>query len=150
MANTRQTPLAVASNEALTTPQKPLAVAPNETQTAPLLQMLAKLLAPFIAAEIHGAANDNASPEWIDQTKSPLGRRAHCVAARAGKLTARKVGRRWLVRRSDLEVFIATHGQHARNESSINQEQNEGVQALLHQCGIEMIETPRPKRSRAR
>jgi hypothetical protein len=45
--------------------------------------------------------------EWIDQTRSPLGRRQHCTLARRGVLTgARKIGGRWLVKRKNLDAFI--------------------------------------------
>ena len=73
---------------------------PNNTEAsaAAALRALAKILAPFIAAEM-GARPANDAEEWIDQHRSPLGRRVHCAAARDGRLTARKVGRRWLVRR---------------------------------------------------
>lgn len=47
--------------------------------------------------------------DWIDQTRSPLGKRAHLRAVREGKLSGHKVGARVLVRRSDLDAFIAGH-----------------------------------------
>jgi excisionase family DNA binding protein len=44
--------------------------------------------------------------EWVDQETSPLGRRAYLKAVRRGDLKATKVGRRVLVRRSDLDAFF--------------------------------------------
>jgi hypothetical protein len=45
--------------------------------------------------------------EWVDQARSPLGRRQHCTLARRGVLTgARKIGGRWLVKRKNLDAFI--------------------------------------------
>lgn len=49
--------------------------------------------------------------EWIDQDRSPLGRRSHCELARAGHLGgARKVAGKWLVRRRDLDAYIERQG----------------------------------------
>lgn len=48
--------------------------------------------------------------EWIDQNTSPLGKRKHCELARTGKLPAKKVSGRWLVRRDDMNAYIQTHG----------------------------------------
>lgn len=47
--------------------------------------------------------------DWIDQSSSPLGRRAHLQAVRDGKLTGRKVAGRVLVRRSEMDAFIESH-----------------------------------------
>lgn len=47
--------------------------------------------------------------DWIDQARSPLGKRAHLRAVREGKLAGHKVGTRVLVRRSELDAFIASH-----------------------------------------
>ena len=49
-----------------------------------------------------------ASVEWLDQSNSPLGRKEHCRLARAGVFTsAVKKGRRWLVKRADLNSYLA-------------------------------------------
>lgn len=55
------------------------------------------------AIEKHGAA------DWIDQDASPIGKRRHLAAVRSGKLQGHKEGRRVLVRRSDLDAYIAKH-----------------------------------------
>jgi hypothetical protein len=44
--------------------------------------------------------------EWIDQSKSPLGRRRHRDLARLGKLPSKKLGKRILIRRSDINAFL--------------------------------------------
>ena len=48
--------------------------------------------------------------DWIDQVASPLGRRRHLALARRGELPAVKDGKRVLVRRSDLEAYLARRG----------------------------------------
>jgi hypothetical protein len=47
--------------------------------------------------------------EWVDQDTAPLSRRAYLKAARRGDLKAVKIGRRILVRRSDLDAFFQRH-----------------------------------------
>jgi hypothetical protein len=120
--------------------------AQEAAQLAAALRVLAKILAPFLAEEMHTpAANDLG--EWVDQCRSPLGRRLHCAAARSGKLAARKVGRRWLVRRADLETFIATHGAAAPARTACPSEgadsgQDERLRVLLAECGAELCAPP--------
>lgn len=46
--------------------------------------------------------------EWVDQTNSPLGRRRHCELARKGVLPASLDGRRYKVRRADVERYLQT------------------------------------------
>lgn len=74
---------------------------------AQIMNGLVQLLLPVFRAEIAAARHD----DWIDQSHSPLGRREHCRLARAGTLPARKVGRRWLVRRSELDAWIEAHAE---------------------------------------
>ena len=45
--------------------------------------------------------------EWVDQHMSPLGKRAHMEAVRRGDLRGVKHGRRILVRRAELNSFLA-------------------------------------------
>jgi len=47
-----------------------------------------------------------AAQEWIDQDTSPLGKSAHLTLARSGKVESRKVHRRVLIRRVDLNRYI--------------------------------------------
>jgi hypothetical protein len=49
------------------------------------------------------------SSAWVSQEDSPLGKVRHCRLCRSGKLQGRRVGRLWLVRRSELDTFIETH-----------------------------------------
>lgn len=48
----------------------------------------------------------SAGSEWIEQAASPLGRRAHLRLAKSGKVTVARVGRKVLIRRSDLEAYF--------------------------------------------
>lgn len=71
------------------------------------LQKLRDGLASSVAA-IDELLSGPDPAEWIDQTRSPLGRRKHCRLARTGKLVgARKDGRQWLVKRRDLDVYLS-------------------------------------------
>ena len=47
--------------------------------------------------------------DWVSQDDSPLGRRAHIRAVRRGDLPGHKVGRKFLVRRPDVDRFLAGH-----------------------------------------
>jgi len=44
--------------------------------------------------------------DWVDQNSSPLGHREHLEAARRGDILGYKVGRRILVRRTEIDQFI--------------------------------------------
>ncbi len=78
----------------------------------PLAALLAPLLAPMVAKELRSkATEDDTADPWVDQTHSPLGRRAHCRACSAGKIEgARKLGKKWLARRSALDAYVQAHG----------------------------------------
>ena len=79
--------------------------------------------------------------QWIDQCHSPLGRRLHCALARQGRLPARKVGRRWLVRGADLDAFIAEHGGRPvmAVQGSDDGGEEQRLRALLAECGTELV-----------
>jgi excisionase family DNA binding protein len=51
----------------------------------------------------------DAREEWVDQDRSPLGRRRHLALARQGALPAVKDGKRVLVTRSDLDAYLHEH-----------------------------------------
>ena len=53
--------------------------------------------------------------EWVDQNSSPLGRREHLEAARRGDVAGYKIGRRILVRRSEIDEFIRSFPVNAQN-----------------------------------
>ena len=86
----------------------------------PLAALLAPLLAPMVARELRGkATEDDTADRWVDQASSPLGRRAHCRACAAGKIEgARKVGKKWLARRSALDAYVQAVGRAPRVEDA--------------------------------
>lgn len=47
--------------------------------------------------------------EWVDQKRSPLGRAKHLALAKSGKIAAVKEGRQVLVKRSDIDAYLAKH-----------------------------------------
>jgi excisionase family DNA binding protein len=120
-----------------------------EADLAAVLGGLARLLAPFLAAELGGPPTVEDSG-WLDQSSSPLGRRLHCALARRGALPARKVGRRWLVRRADVDAYIAqpqpVQPESASPERTAEEEQEERIRALCAENGFDVL-TPPPARS---
>jgi len=46
-------------------------------------------------------------PGYVDQSASPLGPRRHIRAIRSGRVPGRKVGRRYLARKEDLDAYFA-------------------------------------------
>ena len=72
--------------------------------------LLARALLAAIDEYVGGlVASHSANDDWVDQHRSPLGKRAHLEAVRGGRLPAVKHGKRILVRRADLEAYLATH-----------------------------------------
>ena len=68
---------------------------------AQLHQELASAYAELAAAE---------PDEWIDQTRSPLGRRLHCQLVRDGVLKGKHFRRRVLVTKAELDRYITSIG----------------------------------------
>jgi excisionase family DNA binding protein len=65
------------------------------------------------AAETRACNGPPASVEassWYDQDTVPIARRAYLDLCRQGELRSRKVGKKVLVRRADLDTWIETHG----------------------------------------
>ena len=76
----------------------------------PAMRMDLAARAPLAAidAYVHALiATSQADQEWIDQSTSPLGKRAHLEAVRSGRLLGVKHGKRALVRRADLNAYLA-------------------------------------------
>lgn len=123
------------------------AVVDNAGLTAALVT-LARVFAPLVAAELREAPSAQDAEPWLDQTCSPLGRRLHCALARAGTLPARKMGRRWLVRRADLDAYILKHGRAAEPAAPSTETAGEtdeaDVRALLAECGV-VAAAPEPR-----
>ena len=76
----------------------------NDTRIVRAKYLLAEAVAELVSAHVSKGA---AAAEWVDQTSSPLGRRRHLELVRRGVLAGRKEGRRILVRRADLDAYLA-------------------------------------------
>lgn len=79
---------------------------------------LAEATAELVAAQIEIAVSAN---DDVSQFDSPLGRRRHCELAREGAFPSKKVGRRILVKRADMQAYIDKEGL-ARGERTDDEE----------------------------
>ena len=70
-----------------------------------VLRIVAQALAPYLC-ELFQLR----TPEFYDQTNSPLGRRKHLDLVRSGTLPGQKVGRRVRVAREAIDRYMAEHG----------------------------------------
>ena len=73
-------------------------------EIAKLAPVLARVLLPHLRDAI---AAETSAADVVDQDTSGLGRRMHARLCREGALPATKIGRRWLVRRADLDAYLA-------------------------------------------
>lgn len=64
------------------------------------------------------AAESNAATDYYDQNNSPLGKRRHLRLARDRVLPSSKVGRQVLIKRADLDAWLAEHQTYAKPEST--------------------------------
>ena len=67
-------------------------------------RLVAEAVAELVSAHVSQGV---VSTEWLDQDTSPLGRRRHLELVRTGVLPGKKEGRRVLVRRADLDAYLA-------------------------------------------
>ena len=77
---------------------------PPEERIVRAKRLLGEAVAELVSAHVHQGAK---GAEWLDQAASPLGRRRHLELVRTGVLPGKKEGRRVLVRRADLEAYLA-------------------------------------------
>ncbi|WP_437731278.1 helix-turn-helix domain-containing protein [Sorangium sp. So ce1335] len=93
----------------------------------------------LVKAELQAAKGDG--DPWVSQEDSPLGRREHCKLARIGAFPAWKVGKRWLVRRSELDTYIEAHGAKPKPPEAVPADDpNEPTaDAVLHELGLERV-----------
>src|SRR4051794_26743487 len=68
-----------------------------------------------------------AASEWISQHNSPLGRSAHFALARSGKVDSRKLYRRVLIRRTDLNRYIEERAE----KRGTNRHEDDDVQDMI-------------------
>lgn len=128
----------------------------NRERAAEIVCQLARLLAPFVAAELRRIPSD----DWVDQTTSPLDRKRHCKLAKAQAFPAHKEGRRWLARRSDIDAYIEACGSDstpaarplaipATRPANDAHEGDPSVEAALAEVGLELAPMPaRPRKGR--
>lgn len=121
----------------------------HPSRTPDLARLVARLLAPLVAEELAGRAAD----DWIDQRSSPLGRRRHVELARAGAFPAHKEGRRWLVRRAELDAYIGGHRSGGvplaagpANDHATDEAEDRDMRALLREHGLELLPKAGPAR----
>ena len=82
--------------------------------------------------------------EWVDQHTSPLGKRLHMASVRRGDLRGVKHGRRILVRRADLDAFLASCSTRRRasardpDEATDERSANEVAASLLAHVGMRL------------
>lgn len=61
--------------------------------------------------------------DWVDQAASPLGRAKHLALVHSGKLPGVKEGRQVLVRRADIDAYLAKHKVTPVIDSAVSEEQ---------------------------
>ncbi len=121
----------------------------HEAEATRVVRELVRLLAPLLAAELSTTMEGD---PWIDQYASPLGKRLHCELARSHAFDARRVGRRWLARRSALDAYILAQRPAAlpapppANDLSPEGDNDRGVCAVLAEVGL--VALPRAARGR--
>jgi excisionase family DNA binding protein len=75
----------------------------------------------------------NTAADWIDQNSSPLGRRRHLELVRSGALAASRSGKRVLVRRSDLDAYLAEHATMSASVDPTTEDEAAAIAALVSQ-----------------
>lgn len=75
--------------------------------------------------------------DWIDQGHSPLGRKLHCALWRSGVLPGRKLHRKVLVRRRDLDAYVEQYGATPANAEPDVSADNEA--AVLARVGARRV-----------
>lgn len=80
----------------------------DETPDAKLARAFRQMTAGLELAMEAIVERGVAASEWVGQDDSPLGKSAHLALARSGKVESRKVHRKVLIRRTDLNRYIET------------------------------------------
>lgn len=89
---------------------KPRALRPAELTPDARIDAACRTIAAAIDELVQARLEKGmARQELVDQNGSPLGRRRHLELVREGKLRAVREGRRVLVRRSDIDAYLADH-----------------------------------------
>jgi len=96
-------------------------------------QMIAAGIEELVRVEV---SKGQAAAEWIDQGSSPLGRRRHLDLVRNGALPGTRSGKLVLVRRADLDAYLAEHATPSPSGTEPS-EDAAAVAALLANLGEE-------------
>jgi excisionase family DNA binding protein len=83
-----------------------------EEQPTPeaLADRLGRTMAKGLLELARAVAERAGKSEYFDQTNSPLGREKHKRLAAKGVIPSTKIGRRILVKREDMEVYLRREG----------------------------------------
>lgn len=81
------------------------------------IETLARALAPAIARAVVDELRAGETADMVDQRQSPLGSRRHIRAIRDGRMPGVRIGRRWLAKKADVEVFAANLAKPKRTRS---------------------------------
>ncbi len=76
-----------------------------------------------------------AAAEWLDQNASPLGHRRHLELVRRGALAASRSGKRVLVRRSDIDAYLAEHTTATPSVDVSTENEAVAVAAMISELG---------------
>lgn len=79
----------------------------------------------LVRGMIEGKAND-----YYDQSSSPIGADRHKKLCRAGELEATKDGRRWLVKRDEMERYLRDHPHHRTRKATEREDLDEFVDSI--------------------
>lgn len=102
-----------ATGQALSSPVLARAIADWQQAVAGVRRAEAAVFAAL------ASAREAPGDRWLNQSESPLGKRAHCRACSSGQIEgARFVGRKWLAKASAIDAYITAHGRPATPASS--------------------------------
>ena len=88
-----------------------------------------------LAMALEGIRKARIENDWVDQAKSPLGRRMHLSLVRRGLLPGHKIGKRVLVRRADIDEYVLSHRTAAAIRAAVDRDERDEVAAILATVG---------------
>ncbi len=103
-----------------------------------LAAALADELAEPVARRVVDLLRDGDAIDLVDQHTSPLGPRRHVKLCRKGVLPHTRLGRRWCVRRSDLEAYLGT-GAEAPPRPANDTAPRQADEALAAELGLRVV-----------
>jgi hypothetical protein len=79
---------------------------------------------------------------WIPHDELPIPKRLALSEIRARRLPARKVGKTWLIRASDFDTYVLTHGTEAPSKAKAKVLSNDAdsiAQDVLRRKGLKLV-----------